>query len=737
MGGRKYPGVAPGPWMPQQGDVNNIMQRSGGFFSRFGSLPVQQLAAQMMGLRGRFLNNFAKGFNEAAKAQHQQYLARQEEMLDRINNEQMAASDAFAAYKGQPDKLRAELLHYAQEYQDKHLHDVITNQGLEAAEKFINGRENYVRDLLRVREQRIRVNYEEERAKREEEKAKTERTNRERREAFLRANKIDPNSVSQPEVSAAPEAPAATPESPGATGEGEGEDTRPRKPASEAGGAGDTTDDNGNDIGPSWMEQGANPGDRSDVAPAAAVAQAAPTPMSPAGQEEGEDTTGAFGAASPEEQAQAQTAQARPGAPADAAGAPVRPWPFPTPPPAPTPAPPAATAPAVAPIPAPAPSVRPAGLPLLSGVQRWAEDKIMGGKGAPKTSDRQLQPMLEEATDREVQRMRNRLEMIQRDPKYDTIRDPNPEVQQRKRQEAVLADVEKVSPRLAQTTRRLISGVMRLSVRQMGQLEVPLALAQKADPFFNANTPNSRADAIRYNTTGQGGRLMLSYAVVDDHAEALKQAAREWGRYQTRIFGGRRGLTSQAQAWYLENLANSDDPEKRAAYTALRRYQSLLDNVAPEIDRAIAGRAPTVSGTRERKDHFGPQVNADVLVQQIEDLQRLVRVREAKSFAQFKASIGNPTIDLMRMWKSFDKSGGITTDAFPGIPQGATNMEPNPVLPMIGGQGYSDHMERMINEAPPAEAINILRRRGREPGVAEWWNRRYPNYPAQQMLEGQ
>ena len=47
-GARRYPGIAPGPYMPQMRDVRQLNQRNAGFFIKNGSVPSSTYAGQML-----------------------------------------------------------------------------------------------------------------------------------------------------------------------------------------------------------------------------------------------------------------------------------------------------------------------------------------------------------------------------------------------------------------------------------------------------------------------------------------------------------------------------------------------------------------------------------------------------------------------------------------------------------------------------------------------------------------
>jgi hypothetical protein len=154
-GARRYPGIAPGPWMPQIEDVRHVNRTNANFFMRNGSILTQLLAGKLLYHNDRYWENYVKGRHAAAIEHLEEYKLAQEQLT--VNNKKLFTelSTAWAAYGKDPNKLRSEVERISQEFNFPRLREVMQEQGMKRVEEFISEIKNNDEDQLKIINQRL------------------------------------------------------------------------------------------------------------------------------------------------------------------------------------------------------------------------------------------------------------------------------------------------------------------------------------------------------------------------------------------------------------------------------------------------------------------------------------------------------------------------------------------------------------------------------------------------------
>ncbi|HEX3523937.1 MAG TPA: hypothetical protein VHT52_17855 [Stellaceae bacterium] len=672
-GAKRYPGIAPGPWMPQQHDANAVLQNTAGFLSRNGSLPVQRLMGKMMTSRGNFMANFAKGYTQTAKQHYEDYKRHQEEAVGLMGQELVTYADAMDAYGPggvHPDdnKMKEELNAIAQRFDDPRFREILNNYGAGPAQDFLKRRNDRFSDTVRLMTQRGKAENQEKR-RASEEALKAAGISPSEAPRYEEPDTAEPSEAAPSAAAPAAGAPAAgTPEEPASSDEG------PPVPGIGDSSAAET---------PAATQQ---------------TAAAAPAPAAAGPQQATAAPPDAYGAASPEEQAQAatepageQVAQApslfspepigqwgaQPPAAAAGAAAPAAAPPV-------GPAPETAPAPSPAPargIPAPAPAA-PALAPQNSLVHSWGVDLLLGREPKYHAPDRATESKMAIAAGREAATMRAHALNIMSDP--------------RKSGDQALAAIEKeVDPQVANSVRNLRDGGMIPTGRaaQTPSFQLILGLTHKVDPGFDVNNPAARRALMLEYIRGPSARTIISAATADDHLRLLRQSAEALKEFQ-----GDRPLMTRIKEMYFRHLGSASNPREMRAMAAFGNYQDALHLIAPEVARAQSGAAPTVRGIAEQEEYMGADVPTELLLQRIDNRRFLMAERIKELRDAYNQRIGNPRLGIERTFSGFEKRtgwGAIFNDKDPM----AANAAP---VPLRSGGSYSDAANRAGTDLDPA-----------------------------------
>lgn len=171
-GAKRWPGVAPGPWMPQLSDVRDLNRRNAEFFVRNGSEPQKELAAKMLHHNNEWWEEWQRGYHARLVDHLFEYRMAQEQRANNAQHEFRLFADVWQNYKDDEQQKRAKLLELTYRFDDKELRRVIETKGLTAAYESISDRRNHDLDQLKIINQRLQAE------KREEETQKGEQLKR-------------------------------------------------------------------------------------------------------------------------------------------------------------------------------------------------------------------------------------------------------------------------------------------------------------------------------------------------------------------------------------------------------------------------------------------------------------------------------------------------------------------------------------------------------------------------------
>lgn len=153
-GAQNYPGVAPGPWMPQISDVNRLVWEATQGLMQNGSVPVAKLAGLMGNARGNYTKEYLAGRKAMMELQHEQYAMAQDQLVRQQNQELREYAEIFANHADNPSEMTEELTNLANKFNDHRLLTELNSKGLAAAEKLLAVRDNLSAEMGAVRQQR-------------------------------------------------------------------------------------------------------------------------------------------------------------------------------------------------------------------------------------------------------------------------------------------------------------------------------------------------------------------------------------------------------------------------------------------------------------------------------------------------------------------------------------------------------------------------------------------------------
>jgi hypothetical protein len=149
-GGMRYPGVAPGPFMPQPWELPGIYQNLGMQLSRWGSGYVGPFAGRMSAYSSSYMKGFMQGQAMRARLLHEQLKINAIETAQRQGQELEEYGSLFAEYGTDPakqDQLRQALEDTANQFQDRHMLNALAQGGVQAAQRLLQWRDAKHSDL--------------------------------------------------------------------------------------------------------------------------------------------------------------------------------------------------------------------------------------------------------------------------------------------------------------------------------------------------------------------------------------------------------------------------------------------------------------------------------------------------------------------------------------------------------------------------------------------------------------
>lgn len=209
-----YPGIAPGPLMPQIRDLAGLIHGAVMGLGRFGSHYTGMPAIAMGTYANAYWTAYQKGMKERASDAYQQYRMARQMTIDRGKEEMEEYAKIYGAYhddKGNitdPNAFSHELLTAAHKYQNAQLIAAIQSGNLPMADRILGATDSHISNLIKAahqeerqrqadqeRQERLRI----ERGRYDLEQrreAERERANAEKRKALEDARKaIDPNAT--------------------------------------------------------------------------------------------------------------------------------------------------------------------------------------------------------------------------------------------------------------------------------------------------------------------------------------------------------------------------------------------------------------------------------------------------------------------------------------------------------------------------------------------------------------
>jgi hypothetical protein len=242
QGAQNYPGMSPGPFMPQISDLPGLIHGAVMGLGRYGSRHVGMPAIAMGTYATAFLNAYNKGLKERAAQNWQQYQQARQMTIDRQTDEIAAYKDVYNAYhdeKGNitdPTAFNQAILAVADKYQDDPIRNAIRSGNSGMVDRILQGRDGHLNDLKKTTMQEERQKREEERQKAADESRKLEDEERQQRiEAGKRKAREDEQWGTPPATTRAVPGTPATPSQPSppqpTTTPSEGDVATPDKPA--------------------------------------------------------------------------------------------------------------------------------------------------------------------------------------------------------------------------------------------------------------------------------------------------------------------------------------------------------------------------------------------------------------------------------------------------------------------------------------------------------------------------
>lgn len=648
QGAVRYPGLLPGPFMPQPHEWRGVMQGSAQFLGNLGSGVVAPLARALAGLDPAYHKAKNAGEEHRAKMAASSFALYAKQLAMKQALESREYGEAFAAYgprldekgrtvPGDEDALRDAILTIAARNHDDKIPAVLSRGGLPAVERLIRERDAHGKDASKVLIQMQRRNalvLQEQRIAANRAKA---RASQEAQYPFLIGG-----GGGTPTGAMAPASPGGA--APGAEDGDEhqfdphfGGSTKTEPPADTADTAADTSDEKVEDekpesddstedkqsqAEPEQKQAAAEQPDQQAEAAAAAPAESPQRPIRLAARDTGTVSDapqpGALPTAEPlPRTAAAQAPTATPGA-APAAGTP-------------------AAMGAAAPVPSlqPQPKVPPGAVPMMQEPPAQEPPATDGAAAAP---GYEWQPSRSQAMERaanttidtprgpmrpntqivetlarqmvngtiKIQDLRNYPEWVKglaRARGDEILADMNriaadPKI---KGEAQVLAALQKVNPEFGAALKGYVDGdfsVPTSAWSNPGYRNRTIALGKKADPGFTEYTAKTRAATYKAFATGQEAKNLTSVATAYRHLNAVIDDLQRRPGLWTSVMG-----TNRLTSWMTSE-------EGRKAFGEL---SNAVHTANVEYERALLGGKPAVAGIKEQEKEM-PLILGDTTV---------------------------------------------------------------------------------------------------------------------------
>jgi hypothetical protein len=155
QGAQRYPGIAPGPYMPQKRDMRGLLSNASLYFSKNGSNPMMGLAGTMGMWNDKWAKEYVAGREAAGRIAEAETRRHQQQLADKVHTELRDYSDLHATYLNEPEVLRQKLTELAYKNDDDNLLHVLQTEGVKGAERVMSDRHNQWSDLVSATHQQL------------------------------------------------------------------------------------------------------------------------------------------------------------------------------------------------------------------------------------------------------------------------------------------------------------------------------------------------------------------------------------------------------------------------------------------------------------------------------------------------------------------------------------------------------------------------------------------------------
>jgi hypothetical protein len=161
-GAQNYPGVSPGPMMPQANDFPGLIHGAVMALGRFGSRYSGMPAIAMGTYANAFWNAYNAGMKERAQENWQQYQRSRQMTIDRQNEENQAYAEVYAAYHDEsgkitdPNAFAQALAGIASKYHDATILNALSNGQFGMIDRILGAKDAVVQNLQKAAHQEER-----------------------------------------------------------------------------------------------------------------------------------------------------------------------------------------------------------------------------------------------------------------------------------------------------------------------------------------------------------------------------------------------------------------------------------------------------------------------------------------------------------------------------------------------------------------------------------------------------
>lgn len=177
QGAMGYPGIAPGPLMPQMRDIAGLIHNATMGLGRYGSRYTGMPAIAMGTYASAYWNAYQKGMHQRAGDAYQQYRMARQMTIDRGKEEMKDFATVYAKYHD-GDKItdvegyKQDLLQTAVTYQNQSIIHAIANGDFGAVDRILGATDSHISNLIKAQHQEERQKQQTERQRQLDEQRK-------------------------------------------------------------------------------------------------------------------------------------------------------------------------------------------------------------------------------------------------------------------------------------------------------------------------------------------------------------------------------------------------------------------------------------------------------------------------------------------------------------------------------------------------------------------------------------